>query len=307
MKPRAPLCGPVAVLLAMALFAAHAAAQSADSARTNVAAQTADSAMTSVAALRISSEPDSAIVFLDGRRVGATPLVLEGLARGPHTIRLVVGDPGNWFSDVTRDSLFLEPGSDRQVHYRLDHRYAIMTAPSGAEVLIGDSVAGTTPILVPYELARSGNVRVRLKGYAEVGVTVPPDGGSAVVLQLTPEKGAGPGVLQPVEAGSRLTSILITAGSVAISGAAAAYFKVSADEKNTRYLAPETRPSGPSETSATWTRRWPWWPCRSPSPCWSVFSLPNDPDGTPPEGPAAGPDTNLPPKTRRKATRGPIS
>jgi hypothetical protein len=224
MRSRAPLCGPVAVLSAMALFAVHAAAQTADSART------------SAAALRISSEPDSAIVFLDGRRVGSTPLVLEGLAPGPHAIRLVVGDPGNWFSDVTRDSLSLEPGSDRQVHYRLDHRYAIMTAPSGAEVLIGDSVAGTTPILVSYELARSGTVRVRLKGYAGVGVAVPPDGSSAVVLQLTPDKGAGPGVLQPVEAGSRLTSILITAGSVAISGAAAAYFKVSADEKNTRYL-----------------------------------------------------------------------
>lgn len=212
------------MLAAMALLAIHAAAQSADSARTNAAA------------LRISSEPDSAIVFLDGTRVGSTPLVLERLVPGPHTIRLVVGDPGNWFSDVTRDSLSLEPGSDRQIHYRLDHRFAIMTAPSGAEVLIGDSVAGTTPILVSYELARSGSLQVRMKGYAGVSVTVPPGGGSAVVLQLTPEQGAGPGDLQPAEAGSRLTSILISAGSVAISGVAAAYFKVSADEKNTRYL-----------------------------------------------------------------------
>jgi hypothetical protein len=225
MKPRALLCGGVVVLSAMALFAVHAAAQTTDSARTNAAA------------LRISSEPDSAILFLDGTRVGSTPLVLEGLAPGPHTIRLVVGDPGNWFSDVTRDSLTLEPGSDRQVHYNLDHRFAIMTTPSGAEVLLGDSVAGTTPILVPYELARSGSLRVRLKGYAEVPVTVPPGGGSAVVLQLTPDQGAGPAVLQPAEAGSRLTSILISAGSVVISGAAAAYFKVSADEKNTGYLS----------------------------------------------------------------------
>jgi hypothetical protein len=208
----------------MTLIAVHAGAQSTDSAGTNVAT------------LRISSEPDSAIVFLDGTRVGSTPLSLDGLEAGPHTLRLVVGDPGNWFSDITRDSLVLEPGSDRQVHYRLDHRLAIMTMPTGAEVLIGDSVAGTTPLLVPYELARSGSVRVRMKGYVGVGVTVPPDGGSAQVLHLTPEQGAGSEVQRPVDSGSRLTSILITAGSVAISGAAAAYFKVSADEKNTRYL-----------------------------------------------------------------------
>jgi hypothetical protein len=209
----------------MVLFAIHAAAQSTDSSRTDVAA------------LRISSEPDSAIVFLDGMRVGSTPLDLEGLDAGPHTLRLVVGDPGNWFSDVTRDSLVLEPGSARQVHYRLDHRFAIMTIPSGAEVLIGDSVAGTTPILVSHALARSGSLQVRMKGYAGVGVTIPPGGGSAVVLQLTPEQGAGTAVPRPAESGSRLTSILISAGSVAISGAAAAYFKVSADEKNTLYLS----------------------------------------------------------------------
>jgi hypothetical protein len=218
------LCS-VAMLPAMAIFAVHAGAQSTDSARTNVAT------------LRISSEPDSAIVFLDGTRVGSTPLILDGLDAGPHTLRLVVGDPGNWFSDVTRDSLVLEPGSDRQVHYRLDHRLAIMTVPSGAEVLIGDSVAGMTPFLVPYELARSGSVQVRMKGYSGAGVTVPPGGGSALVLQLTPEQGAGPEVQRPADPGSRLTSILITAGSVAISGAAAAYFKVSADEKNTLYLS----------------------------------------------------------------------
>jgi hypothetical protein len=225
MKSRHCFCGPAAVLAAMGFFAVHAMAQRADSAGTNAAT------------LRISSEPDSAIVFLDGTRAGSTPLDLEGLAPGPHTLRLVVGEPGNWFSDVTRDSLVLEPGSERQVHYRLDHRFAIMTMPSGAEVLIGDSVAGTTPILISCELARSESVQVRMKGYAGVGVTVPSDGGSAVVLQLTPEGGAGSEVQRPVEEGSRLTSILITAGSVAISGAAAAYFKVSADEKNTRYLS----------------------------------------------------------------------
>jgi hypothetical protein len=224
MKSRPLLCVPAVVLSAMALFAVHAAAQNADSARTDVAT------------LRISSEPDSAILFLDGTRIGATPLVLGDLAPGAHRLRLVVGDPGNWFSDVTRDSLSLEPGSDRQVHYRLDHRFGIMTMPSGADVLIGDSVAGTTPMLVSYELARSGSIQVRMKGYTGVGVTVPPGGGSAVVLRLTPEQGAGPADLQRAEAGSRLTSILISAGCVAISGAASAYFKVSADEKNTLYL-----------------------------------------------------------------------
>jgi len=188
--------------------------------------------------IRITSEPDSALVFVDGARRGSTPLELSGVLPGVHTLRLVVQDPASWFSDVTRDTVLVESGADRALHYRIDHRCAVMTVPSGADLFIGDSLAGTTPAVVPFDVIRSGIVRVRKAGYAEVQVAPPPGSGSSVVLSLDP---AGTPVPEPaVVVGNGMsrnqTTIWIAATSVILSGAVAAYFKVTADEKNAGYL-----------------------------------------------------------------------
>lgn len=197
--------------------------------------QEGDSLAARPATLRITSQPDSATVFLDGNRAGRTPLLLEGIAPGTHTLRLVAGDPGDWFSDVTRDTITLAGGDIRDLHYRLDRQCAIMTSPSGAEVLIGDSVAGTTPLLLPYDLARSGQVRVRLAGSSVPPIVVEPGSRSTVIIPLALDAGADAEVQDLHPGGSGRTGILIAAGGVVLSGGAAAYFKISADEKNAEY------------------------------------------------------------------------
>jgi hypothetical protein len=197
--------------------------------------QEGDSLAARSATLRITSEPDSATVFVDGNRAGKTPLLLEGLSPGTHAIRLVAVDPGDWFSDVTRDTITLAGGDLRDLNYRLDRQCAVMTSPSGAEVLVGYSVAGTTPLLLPYALARSGQVRVRLAGTTAPPVVVDPGSRSTVIIPLALDAGGGAEVQDLRPGGSGRTGILIAAGGVVLSGGAAAYFKISADEKNAEY------------------------------------------------------------------------
>jgi hypothetical protein len=197
-----------------------------------------DSTATFTAGFRITSEPDSAIVFLDGVRRGSTPLDAVGLSPGVHTLRIVARDLSNWLGDVRRDTIDLQAGSVLPLHYRLDRRVAIITAPSGAEVLFGDSLAGTTPLVVPLELLQDREILVRKRGYAGMRVSLPPEGESTVVLSLSADgttQDQGPEM--PKNGSSpRMTGIWLAAGGVVVSGTAAAYFKISADEKNTAYL-----------------------------------------------------------------------
>jgi hypothetical protein len=196
----------------------------------------ADTLGSAPSSLWITSEPESALVFVDGERAGTTPLRLDRIAAGRHAIRLVAGDPADWFSNVRRDSIFLEPGAIRELHYHLDRQLAVMTIPSGAELLFGDSLAGTTPALVPFSLARAGEVRVRLKGSTTPPVTVDPGDRSSVTIPLAPGSAGGEADPELMDKGTDPTAVLLAAGGVILSGAAAAHFKITADERNVEYL-----------------------------------------------------------------------
>jgi len=52
------------------------------------------------AALTLTSEPNGATVFVDGQRVGNTPLTVEDLSRGPH--KITMSAPGySWSGEVS--------------------------------------------------------------------------------------------------------------------------------------------------------------------------------------------------------------
>src|SRR5512140_501827 len=97
--------------------------------------------------LSIQADVDSAVVFVDSVRVGETPLVVRDIQPGFHRLKIVHPDVTNWLPGSIRDSLQLRPGEEKSLRYTFGRRYLILSVPSGAEVLVGDSASGSTPYL----------------------------------------------------------------------------------------------------------------------------------------------------------------
>lgn len=185
----------------------------------------------------ISTEPDTAWVYLDGRARGYTPLLLDSLSPGMHRIRLVDLNVSSWFSHARVDSFLSEPGVERTLHFSLPRRYALVTSPSGAEVFRGDTLLGTTPLVVPEHTGGGTEVLLRREGYADTSLSLPPRGSRILILSLRP---LGDSPLPPSPFSERSETaggrrIILAGMGAVVAGAGAAYFKLAADEKNAEY------------------------------------------------------------------------
>ncbi len=94
-----------------------------------------------VAGITVSSTPSGATVYIDGNRVGETPLTLE-LDPGSHKIRL------EYDGYTITDSFSLEPGEMLPLNYVFDGTIKVTSTPSEAEVYLGEDYLGLTPLQV---------------------------------------------------------------------------------------------------------------------------------------------------------------
>lgn len=130
------------------------------------------------ARLIVSADLDSSAVYLDGSPVGFTPLTLDTVSAGTHTLLVVSSSPASWFAKTDSLTLVLVPGETRHLNF-------------------------------------------------------------SVVRPLRFEPAAAPGVsaiLRGTTGHNGRTIALYTSGGIAIvAGIAAAYFKISADDRNDAY------------------------------------------------------------------------
>jgi hypothetical protein len=190
------------------------------------------------ASLVIETGADTALVFIDSMRAGFTPLSAT-TTPGRHILRLVHIDVSSWLTGTMSDTLVLAPGEDRRLHYEFERRFMIVTSPAGAQVRVGDSLAGTTPLLV---LFPPGGVLPRLAlqktGYETVPVTIPPGQGGIVRATLTglwQAEAMETPFLNDSPARNPLR-FYIAGGATLLSGISAAYFKIRADEQHEMFL-----------------------------------------------------------------------
>ncbi len=79
--------------------------------------QVPDSASVSPPArLIVTADAESVAVYLDGVFAGTTPLTLDSLAAGPHTLSALARNPVSWYRKVDTASIQLLPGDSR--HFR---------------------------------------------------------------------------------------------------------------------------------------------------------------------------------------------
>ena len=110
--------------------------------------------------LTVTSEPPGARVYLDGMRVGETPLTTT-VSEGVH--RVEVRACGYLPPQAKRVTAAVDRVSSVSFALEAIDRLEIASEPSGAAVYVNGQARGTTPMTIPYALG--DRVELRLEGY----------------------------------------------------------------------------------------------------------------------------------------------
>lgn len=218
------------ILLLCSLLPRHSAAQT-------ILLPAADSLH---ALLVISTSPESAWVMLDTAVVGRTPCSLAVPAPARYHIRILSPDVSSWLSATVDDTLEAGPGETVTRFFVLETWTLVTSSPMGAEIAAGDSILGTTPLIVrPGRLSLNTPLTFRLPGYepATVNLGAAADGILRVPLRATTDTDIQFARSGMTDARPSHIRLYLTGGGAIVAGAAAAYFKMKADDANNNYLA----------------------------------------------------------------------
>lgn len=206
---------------------------------TAVADTTASARRSSVA---ITSDIDSALVFLDSVFVGRTPFKTDSLRPGIHVLKISHPRVESWHGGIFTDTLRLEPGETKTLRYDVRTYVSVTSVPPGADVYVDDSLAGRTPFLVHPSLLRQDlHLAVKKDGFESVAMNASDLTGSVFQIALrggwqkppaeeSPYFNAHPGL------SSRQLGLYLSGGLSVVAGVAAAYCKIAADDRQAAYL-----------------------------------------------------------------------
>jgi len=203
--------------------------------------------------ITIHTDIDSARVIIDGTFIGLTPLNLDSLRIGWHRLVLQHYDIESWLTESISDSIEVSAGTARVLRYAFVQRMFLQSNPGGAEVVLGDSIAGLTPSVIRL-VPGSETQQIRLQKAGYEPLTINPvsslRGVVAVDLKGVWQSGDGrPSIFQETEMnGSKNLRLYIAGTATVLSGVAAAYFKVRADNRYDEYLQ-SANPALRSETN----------------------------------------------------------
>jgi hypothetical protein len=187
----------------------------------------------------IRSSPESAWVLLDTTVAGTTPCSLAVAAPARYRLRIQHPDVTNWLTGTVEDTFTVSPGEIVQRGYILEEWTLVESSPMGADVFAGDSLLGSAPLLLRNgRVAPATPLTFRLRGYetttANIGIAV--RGILRVPLRARMDPGTSWGQPQITDTRPSSTRLYLTGGGAILAGAAAAYFKVKADNANNDYL-----------------------------------------------------------------------
>lgn len=185
--------------------------------------------------LTIETDQPGALVFLDNDSVGITPLTISSHHAGRRHVRLVPREASNWLIDPIVDTIDIDPTTLQTKRYTFSPKLLIVSTPAEAEVFLGDSLIGTTPLVVP---GAPGPLRLQKMGYADTTLDIShaTRGIFATTLKKVWTSTAEESIFKDSqEIGSSLR-LYITGATTVIAGAVSAYFKVKADNTYSQYI-----------------------------------------------------------------------
>ncbi len=192
--------------------------------------------------LVVRTTPDSGWVYVDSLFVGRAPVRVEMLRPGMHTVRVVHPDFANWLTETIRDSVPTAAGGEVLRTYTLGQWYSIVSVPSDAQVFSGDSIIGTTPlVLSPLSIPTDSTLTLRKKGYAPVSTSLALASRGVLLIPLSPS-GEPSGendwrLSSSVAARTSTLPLWISGGSAVLFGGFSAYYKLEADRHQSSYIS----------------------------------------------------------------------
>jgi formylglycine-generating enzyme required for sulfatase activity len=136
--------------------------------------------------MQISSVPDDADVFVDGKPAGITPLTAEVLETGT---LLSIAKKGykTWKRQVTVKAGSMETYPTIELVVA-DGTVDVSTSPAGAHVSVDGEFRGTTPVSIEISPLAEHRLELFLEGYRKAvrAIQTEPEGHSSLALELVP-------------------------------------------------------------------------------------------------------------------------
>ncbi len=134
--------------------------------------------------ISISSHPDRASIFVDGKTQGITPATLGGILPGTHTIKLTLPGYYDWLGTVTVTAGITTPVSATLT--LITGSISISSHPSGANIFVDGKTQGITPATLGGLLPGAHTIRLTKQGYCDwFGTVTIPAVGSTTYLYAT--------------------------------------------------------------------------------------------------------------------------
>jgi hypothetical protein len=175
-------------------------------------------------------------VLLDSTSLGATPIESVYAKMGVHTITAITQLESKWEENIYVDTIDIYEGRNTFKDIYILPVVKISSEPFGAKIFYRDSLIGTTPLCIT-GLSESAKLHLSRKEFRDTAIVV-------LKGQDTPKIFLQPIVYQNQTSGSFFLSnnrshenlsLYIAGGSAIITGAVAAYFKISADKLYKEY------------------------------------------------------------------------
>jgi|WetSurMetagenome_2_1015567.scaffolds.fasta_scaffold49808_3 hypothetical protein len=203
-----------------------------------VSAQTDSLGRKRLGVLLLGSSDPGVWSLLDGRVLGSGSLRFDSLVPGRHIVRSIPRSLTAWGMPESADTIDTQPGDTVRLTYPRKGFYLLESIPTGARVVLGDSLLGTTPILMPSApQPGSGLLFLERDGFRR---TSPGDHdleGSVLKIVLEPVFDGHPPVRGLAPSRFSSAGAVVTGTGAIIAGIASAWLKTKADAKSEEYLA----------------------------------------------------------------------
>jgi fibronectin type 3 domain-containing protein len=123
-----------------------------------------------IGSISVTSEPSVASVYLDGKAIGMTPLLIKNVAPGEHVIGVSKAD----YTESNK-KVVVKVNEITEAHVKLTpvtYTVRLFSVPENAEVFWDGTAKGTTPVVIDNAAVGVHEIRITKEGYKEQTDTV---------------------------------------------------------------------------------------------------------------------------------------
>jgi len=196
------------------------------------------------ATLSIRTSLEGVRVYVDTLAMGTAPLESVSIDTGQHILHYVHPDGNRWLYPAVTETLFVHPSEHIERTASFQKLYSVTSEPYGATIQWNDSILGQTPLRIPLPSSNS-MITITKDGFHAETIPLVSDVHEVHVAlhPLEGEMGPSASLYLSHEQSKSSMPLYLATGATVLTGAAAAYFKIKADNSYRDYLRNGGQPS----------------------------------------------------------------